>query len=202
MNDDATVIGVGLQEFIPDPDQVVLPLAFELDARADARMDEEVTAFPVPKAKALEKSEMTIWQHAPEFRLGRREPHMPDHPRIRCDAIAPQGFAAAETHPGLTDPDVVQEPEHGVLVIAEEMHRLVDRKRMIQQMVDDTARVRPAVDIVAEVNQGGPRRRSSIQIIGNPGLERDQQIKAPVDVPDGVDAVAGFDQRGDLSTCT
>ena len=87
-------------------------------------------------------------------------------------------------------------------MIAEEVDGLVDRERMIQQMVEDATRGRAAIDIVAEIDHGGVHRAPPAQILDDHRLERDQQVQTTMDVADGIDAPALIDHRGDLKSCT
>jgi hypothetical protein len=62
MHDGASVIHRRLKELFPYPDQIVLNLMFQRNARSDASMDEQVVAAPISISKTLKEQNMRSGQ--------------------------------------------------------------------------------------------------------------------------------------------
>jgi hypothetical protein len=114
----------------------------------------------------------------------------------RPHAVGAHGLAPAEVAPAETCGRILQEIEQRLVVVApEEAAFDAAAAARRQQDVDDPARVRSAVDIVAKTDQHRPLGAGEARI-GEDGVEqRTQQIAAAVHVADGVGDDARRDRR-------
>ncbi len=81
--------------------------------------------------------------------------------------------------------------EHDLLVIAlEEMH-VESLRQLAEQHVDHAGAVMPAIDIVAEKNEGPPFCvLASLRVGRDPREQQSEQVRPPVNVADGIDELA------------
>src|SRR5262245_10724893 len=82
---------------------------------------------------------------------------------------------------------VVEEIEQNGLVIALEEMRAEALERAGDEVRNDAAAVRPAIDIVAEKDEGTPRRvRACMRVVLDQLKQIAQQVEPPVNIADGV----------------
>ena len=81
-------------------------------------------------------------------------------------------------------------------MVAEEMHDFEAGQRPVEQQIEHTRRVRPAIDVVADIDEHAALRIRPRGIVGNQLVELEQQVEATVDVADGVDARSRRCRRG------
>src|SRR5262249_50278088 len=90
---------------------------------------------------------------------------------------------------------VVEEIEQNGLVIALEEMRVEARERAGDEVGNDAAAVRPAIDIVAEKDEGAPCRvRARMRVVLDQLKQIAQQVEPPVNISHGVEKLT-FRQR-------
>src|SRR5262245_49061414 len=83
---------------------------------------------------------------------------------------------------------VVEKIEQNGLVIALEEMRVEALERAGDEVSDDAAAVRPAIDIVAEKDEGASRRvRARMRVVLDQLKQVAQQVEPPVNIADGVE---------------
>src|SRR6185369_4497260 len=119
MDDDETVVGLIEQERLADPSQVGLELPVELDAGANARMDEEIIPEPAGIGEGLEELHLLLRNRAPDHRQCFQIAALGDFPGVY--AIASQAFLTAEAQPARKHGNVaLQDAQQDLFVVAEE----------------------------------------------------------------------------------
>jgi hypothetical protein len=113
--------------------------------------------------------------------LGDAEPH----------AVAVHGDIAAIVQPGRTETGVEQEAKQPGVVIAEEMHSAKSLRPIADQQVDHPSALRPAIHVIAEVDDESVGTRSEARRVrGNQVMHLLQKIGTTVNVADRVHAEA------------
>ena len=135
----AVIARIG-QKRLPHPEQVVPVLAIERPGRIDTGMNEEAPAIVVVRAERTHPIDVP----GGEFRR-------------RRDAIAPQcRVTAVGGHPLVDLAGIVDRRQREVLVIAAKAdHGAGLAVLEIDQILDNAAAVRPAIDVVAEEDELG-----------------------------------------------
>src|SRR3954453_16435553 len=138
----------GLEEFLADPEHVLLFLTFQGYARLDAGVHKEEVATREGRAELLKKRKMLRRKRLPQpfdqlNLLLRRRIH------CRVDAVGNKGQQASVATPFLQPCRVLEDLEQEHFVIALEAHCLM-RLRALDQEINHSTRVRAPVDIVAK----------------------------------------------------
>ena len=173
------------QEVVADPEQVFPALLVERDAGPDAGMYEEIAAVHI-----------TDRQRAQEGKMGRR--HLVNQRLRECPAflsvgirrgrqpVGHQRLQAAELPPLREHVGIDEKLQQTGLVIAEQADHAPVSPPLIEHR-DHIARIRSAIDVVAEEHLDRPRRPELADIGIDAGADLAQQIGVPVDVADGVE---------------
>ena len=92
--------------------------------------------------------------------------------------------------------------DHRVLVVADQVDggNALDR-RPGSQVGNDAGAVRPAIDVVAEVDQHRLGRWAAVQVAADGGVQRDQPLRQAVHVADGVNPPAWRHGSGGFLEC-
>ncbi len=107
------------------------------------------------------------------------------------EAIRGQCFRSTNLSPGLEgDLSVEETLEHRLMVAAQENRLDVGSAR--QKAGDDPARFRTSIDIVAEVNLGGPSRWVLAPIPVDRCMRLDEAIQPAMDISDHIDTIRLF----------
>ena len=88
--------------------------------------------------------------------------------------------------------------QHGAFVVADQVdHRHPRQRRRAAKPGNDPGTVRPAVDVIAEMQQQRRGDGPGGQVGGDQAVQAGQLVVAAMDIADGIDAVAGRqDRRG------
>jgi hypothetical protein len=85
---------------------------------------------------------------------------------------------------------IIEDTQHHILVVAEEADPLVRGPPTKDQPLYDIARLRTAVDVVAQENLDAALRRRPLHVATYVGVKRLEQVVAAVDVADRIDPQA------------
>ena len=106
------------------------------------------------EGETVEESAVRLGHHRGEgIAQGRRVASGPRPVQGRhVETVAAHGFDAAVHHPDRGDVLAVEEPAHEGFVVAQHMDGLEARQGRAEQQIDDAARIRAPVDVVAQVD--------------------------------------------------
>src|SRR5262245_61314398 len=151
-------------------------------------MDEEIIADRDAEMQSPEKAKMRLGQRrgegfAPLFwartRIGQRQ---------RIDAIGIHRRLPAIHKPMIEVKRIVEEIEENGLVIALEEMPVEALERAGEKIRNDAAAVRPAIDIVAEKDEGAPARvRARMRVVLDQLKQCAQQVEPPVNIAHGIE---------------
>jgi len=190
MDDDRAKIFLRVQKFFPDPKQVMFTLLIERNIRPDAGVGKKVVPDSAGQPQPFIEMKMSLWQHNPEFRNRFNQPFRAAPCReldsFESDAVRQKRSVSAIVEPIQASNRIVEEGEKQILVVPFEEYRHVWRRKPPDQAIDNAFRVRAAIDVVSEKDENN-RQASSAPLIpfdqAQQGLE---QIKAAMNVADGV----------------
>lgn len=142
-------------------------------------MDEQIAAFGVRQLQAAHEGDM------------RRRNCLGEPPPRGFEIRSAHAVARQRVEPAIGAPmrpnlGAFEELKKVVLVITHEVDVFKSGERLIQQQVDHTARVRTAIDIIAEIDDDSAARSSLGGVRGDEHMQPRQQIEPPVHVADGV----------------
>jgi len=148
-----------LQKLVADPQQIFGLLFGKRYARPDPGVNEQIAAFRVREFQAAQKAdvggrELVSQRAACSFKIGRAW----GEAGRRLHAVARERRHAAIGAPMRSDLRMFEELQQEILVVAEEMDVLEAGPWRLQQQFDHATGVRPAVDIVTEIDDHLPTR--------------------------------------------
>jgi hypothetical protein len=181
-----------VEEVVADIEDVLRSLPVDRDARTDAGMHEEIIPLDMMEREAAQPAQMPGRQEPGQLGAQMGESlHAFRRTRLGVDAVAVEGGRPAVIEPRRPDRGILQEVEHRLLVIAEQVHLLESGERLVKQEVDDLPRFQPAIDVIAEIDHDPlpvPVRRGVGQ---DHGLQLPQQVAASMDVANDIDPPPG-----------
>ena len=153
----------GQDELLADPEEVLLVLLIPRTIGADAGVHQQAAVGPVPEREPLE--ELQVLQREADRGLA------PGHPGV--EAVAAQRGRAAVQHPGLAVMAAAAEvgEAHVLVVAAQEDGRDAGALLEVHHGVNDRARVRTAVEVIADADQrvagrGPEAREQRLELAG------------------------------------
>jgi hypothetical protein len=190
MDDDCAKIVLRVQKFLPDPKQVMFTLLIERNIRPDAGVGKKVVPDAAGQPQPFIEMKMSRWQHSPELPNRLNQPFWAAPCRkldsLKSDTVRQKRSVSPIVEPIRASNGIVEEGEKQILVVPFEEYRRVWRRKPPDQAIDNAFRVRAAIDVVSEKDEND-RHASSAPLIpfdqAQQGLE---QIKAAMNVPDGV----------------
>jgi hypothetical protein len=133
---------------------------------------------------------MSLWQHNPEFpnRLNQPFRAVPcrQSDSLESDAVRQKRSVSAIVEPIQASNGIVEEGEKQILVVPFEEYRHVWRGKPPDQAIDNAFRVRAAIDVVSEKDENDRQASSALLIPFDQAQQGLEQIKAPMNVPDGI----------------
>src|SRR5216683_1285462 len=189
VNDDLAGQSTGRsQELFAYPQQVPPILLFQGTARPDSGMHEHVVPFGMAEHAAAQEVDMVARHRRPQSLpelgggsgAGRQSPDR--------HSIGKQGFQATIGQPGHPVALLVQELEHGVLVVSHQEDAREIRPCRAKQRIDDATAFGAAIDVVAEEYELTlPVCRMPLGVGGDLRQQGRQQVQPAMDVADGID---------------
>ena len=168
---DMAEIGIRMEEFFADPHEVLRVLLVEGNPGPDAGMHEQEAVLEMNGLERVEEHAVAFGQVAPQqvarILAGRH-------------TVGAQGLTSAQHgDPPRAVVIAVEEPDHGVVVVAleEDPFETVVRPRRIDQAVDHLARVGAPVNIVAEEDDQSAILRSGCGIVEDAAVEGRQEVR-------------------------
>jgi hypothetical protein len=190
MDDDRAKIVLRVQKFFPDPKQVMFTLSIERNIRPDAGVGEKVAPDAAGQPQPLIETKMSRWQHEPELpnRLNQvfRAAPCRELDSLESDAVRQKRSVSAIKEPIRASVGIVEEGEKQILVVPFEEYRRVWRRKPPDQTIDNAFRVGAAIDVVSEKDENNRHAGSAPLIPFDQAQQRLEQIKAAMNVPDGV----------------
>ena len=187
VHDAGAEVLVGIEEAIPNPHHVGRALLREGYAGADTGVNEDVVALPMAVRQGGEKPTERFRHGIPQGDRNRLQVWRPSCVReIRKTVTAKRGVAAVDK-PGLVDRPL-EEPKHHVFVVAFQVNPLAPWQRIVDQGLENLERGRPAVHVIAQVDDERIRGRRGVG--ANLRVKGGQQVCATVDIADRIDASA------------
>jgi hypothetical protein len=190
MDDDRAKIFLRVQKFFPDPKQVMFTLLIERDIRPDAGVGKKVVPDAAGQPQPFVEMKMSLRQHNPEFPSRFNQPFR-DAPcreldSLESDAIRQKRIVSAIVEPIQACNGIVKEGEKQILMVPFEKYRHVWRRKSPDQAIDNAFRVGAAINVVSEKDENNRQASSAPLIPFDQAQQGFEQIKAAVNVPDGV----------------
>src|SRR6185437_11521430 len=182
MDDDLAEIDARLQKLVANPKQVLRLLTLERDARPDPGMNEGVVALDMHEREPIEEGEMLLRQLLGEFTLRAEQVLEIGIELRRAHAIAVERRRAAIGEPLRAGLRVGEEAHEAVLVIALQEDAGEPGQGLAQEEVDDAARMRAAIHIIAEINDDVAPGGVGCRMLAHPVEQGAQQLEASMDV--------------------
>lgn len=184
VHDESFVVPRAVEELITNPDQIIGVLLLDRNARTNTRMHEQEIAATELVAQALHDQFMRTRKHVEKAAM-----HIVCRfgSVVQLDTIGRKCLHAAQLLPVLQDGRVLQKTFHHGFVVAAQAHGVIGDEPHREQ-IEHRARVRSAIDIVAEIDFDRMRDRPAPHVVVDARNYFAQQIGAAVDVADRIDA--------------
>ena len=177
------------EEGLANPDQVFRILLLYRAARPDAGMNEQIWAELHPAPQSLEESAMIGGKM-----IGKGGANSRKFPlcRERADiqAVGSKRCVAAVMKPVREALRLGEGVEQHILVVSNQADTLVGNWRGADQALDELARLRTSVDVVAEEDFHRLFWARSREIGADERLHGPQKVKPPMQIADGIDGKA------------
>ena len=157
MDYDRPEIFLRVQEFLPDPKEVMFTLLIERNLGPHAGVGKKVVPDAARKPQPFIEMKMSLWQRRTELlsQLGKLLWTAPcrELNSLGFDTVRQKCSVSAMVEPMRASIRVVEEREKQILVVSFEKYRRVLRRETADQPLDDAIRIRAAINIVSEKDE-------------------------------------------------